>query len=533
MDTLVAGLSPHLDKHTWLSDKHFVFKDVRAFFREGVLRSFTPNLSAIAVTTCLRDIGCSADYLDLALEFGIPFTEESRRAQDERIADHLRSGRWCNLFISCVSSGEHLTLARLARIARRVRPDMIIGVGSYHAATMREHLLDEIPEIDFIFCGDLEPVAPELMVALRDRSFARLAELEQVVLRGAITPPGKLGKRASKRRSESRFDYACSSHYLKYYDSLAALGTKGCPFPCAFCQEKVVRRGYEKRDPAAVVDEAHQNLALYEQFCGDRNIAYGFMEPLFGLDKAWVAEFCDELVRRPLSVNWGFQTRVGQFDVAEIAMLARAGCGIIYYGLESFSPAMLSRMHKTNHPEIYLSQFDMDLAHADAHNILVEFNVLFGHPGETQDSLECNRRGIADTRTRCPDVSVNLNLFRPLPDTQSLIQGASDPGGSMLVRDWWTKPILPGTTVIVQPSDSVSPEDLLAFYGEMYGTDACYRRRGVSDFLQAFFDMGEIPKGSLELVGKTIRERVSGAFRIDQGARGISSQTQSLELEAR
>jgi len=476
------------------------------------MRAFSPNLAAIAVTTCLRNLGYDATYLDLAFEFGVPFTEESRRTRDRALADYLVANPVDNVFISCVSAAEHMTLAGVARVVREALPGAFIGVGSYHANTLRETLLHQIPEIDFIFLGDLEPSATELMERLKLHDLSALAAMGNVIFRSDEGVPQRQ-IRAAGFGSASRFDFEVSRKYMKFYDCLASVAGKGCPFPCTFCQEKHVRHGHSLRPPAEIIDDAHRNLDIYAEETGRRVIPYGFMDPLFGLNRHWVTEFCGEIRKRPLGTPWGFQTRVGQFDPKELALLAEAGCAVIYVGLETFSPEMLRRMHKTPDPAQYLARFRRDMDSFASTGIQLEANILFGFPGETERTLQETRNGIASMKALLPHPSLNLNLYRPFIDTQDLVGNADAPDSRLLIRDWWEKGVTPGVTVIVEPSAELSAEGLVDFFREMYEDDACYQRRGVTTDMEALFLKGNVDVDALMESGG--RSRASQGKPVD------------------
>jgi radical SAM superfamily enzyme YgiQ (UPF0313 family) len=519
VSTLVVGLGPWLDRDVFLHGDAWTFRDVRAFFREGVMRSFTPNLSCIAVATCLRDLGEDVEYLDLPLELGVPFTAARRAEWRERLRRFLARRRFENAFFSCVSSAEHGTLAEAAALVREAWPGAVLGVGSYHANTLREELLADVPALDFVFLGDLEPVARELMARLATRQRAALAGLEPVLLRG--TPvAGRRPATLPRTRAESRFDYRVCARYLPSYDMLAALGSKGCPFSCAFCQEKVVRRLYDVRGPDAVLEETEASYAIFEDRCGHRDVAYGYMDPMFGLDPRWTEGFCGALERAPGRFPWAFQTRVGSFSAGTVARFARLGCRLVYYGLESFSPQMLLRMSKTRQPKRYLERFRADLEACEREGIAVEANVLFGHPGETQATLAETRAGLRWLARRHPRTSLNLNLFRPLPDTESSVASPEE-GCELLLEGWWKRGVVAGATVLVRPSAELEPAELLRFYGELYVDGRCYERRGVSAELTRWFEEGGIPPEAMPALGTRVRERVMAAMR-ERPARALA-----------
>jgi radical SAM superfamily enzyme YgiQ (UPF0313 family) len=503
MKTLVVGLHPHLDLELHRSARYPAFQDGFAFLREGVLRSFTPNLSTIAVTTCLSERGYDVDYVELALEFGLPFTAATRAAWLARLERWLRAERYDNVFFSCVSSAEHLTLKLVSAAVKRAHPRTLTGAGSFHANTLRERLLADVPDLDFVFLGDLEGSVDDLMGRLASGDVLALADLPNVITRAGDAA----SKHAPERPSESRFSYRICNKYLPLYDTMAAIGMKGCPYTCSFCQEKIVRPGYRKRSPRDVVAETADNYRAYQEACGHQRVGYGFMEPIFGLDRRWTEAFANEIEQSGLEFYWGAQTRVGQLSEAELARLGRLGCRVLYYGLENYAPAQLARMDKTRNAESYLATFDRDIAHCASNGIIVETNILFGYPGETEETLEQNERGMRETRRRYPNTSVNLNLFRPLPSTKGLQDSDLGEDAWLLIPDWWETGILPGVTVIVQPSRQIGPERLLRFYESVYDR-ACYERRGIHGEILGFLDRGDLPVSALPAVGAAIREQV-------------------------
>ncbi len=507
MKTAVIGLGPFLDRDAHLNSSNTSFKDDYAFVRENMLRCFTPNLSTIAVTNCLQKNNYDVHYIDLVFEFGLPFNQLRREEWVKRIEIYFAQNIFHNIFISCVSSAEHLALVQFCKAVKKVNSKVIIGVGSYHANALRGRLLKNIPELDFVFLGDIELRIDELMCNLASGSLVQLNNMTQVITKDP-SQSDKKKKVPDPKPSESEFNYAYCQQYLPFYDSMASIGMKGCPYTCSFCQEKIVRPGFQKRSAGKVVEETIKNYALYEEICGHRYVGYGFMEPIFGMDKKWCGEFFAEMVQSENKMYWGAQSRVGQLDEEILAGMAKAGCKLLYLGLENYSPSMLLKMNKTNKPEKYLNQFQKDIGAASKYGIAVETNLLFGYPGETVKTLAENEKGIMDTLTKYPSSSINLNLFRPLPGTDGLSE--SDLGGEakLLVPNWWEEAVIPGLTVLVQPSDEVTPAMLIEFQQNIYNKANCYNRRGVDEEIVKLLDKGAMLPEDLTIVSKIIKEKL-------------------------
>ncbi len=115
--------------------------------------------------------------------------------------------------------------------------------------------------------------------------------------------------------------------------------------------------------------------------------------------------------------------------------IAEQGCKIVYFGLENYNNILL-KMQKTKTPNTYLKQFNIDAKNTTANSILFETNILLGFPGATEKTMRENQRGIEKTLSEFPRSSVNLNLFRPLPDTIAGPQMCENNAPPHLVPEW-------------------------------------------------------------------------------------------------
>ena len=279
-----------------------------------------------------------------------------------------------------------------------------------------------------------------------------------------------------------------------------------------------MRRGHIERSPESVIDEALGILTLYREVAGVEDIGYYFMDASFGCRPTWLHDFCVHLCNRGQQFSWAFQTRVGTIAEQDYAMLRSAGCYLIHFGLESFSPVMLGLIGKTAHPAQYIDQFDRDVNAAMRAGVAVEYNILFGAPGETRYSLDETRRGIERMKASYPAATLNLNLFRLLPDTRSFRDVGLKHGSKILVPRWWEKGIIPEITVTVLPSHDISPSDLLEFYEDLYCDDACYRRRGSHPEAAALIAKGALTQQDMARLARKNRLAFRGIDLQPRGA---------------
>lgn len=157
---------------------------------------------------------------------------------------------------------------------------------------------------------------------------------------------------------------------------LAILATRGCPWHCAFCYH-IFGRGVRYRSPQRVVDEM--------QFLMEK---YGATSFLFGDEcltakKAFVHEFCNEILKRGLKVEWMCYTRADTLDEETMALMVDAGCFQVGYGIESGSQHILDSMDK----RIKVDTARDAILMARRHFRRVGSTMIFGAPEESDETI--------------------------------------------------------------------------------------------------------------------------------------------------
>ena len=208
------------------------------------------------------------------------------------------------------------------------------------------------------------------------------------------------------------------------------MSTRGCPYACEFCSNVIFGGSYRQRSPGNVLDEVAQALAL-----GYDGIS--FADDVFTMDRGRVAELCGQIRRRGMRFPWECLGRVDAMDDGMAADMKRAGCTMVFFGIESGSEGTLALMNKKITPV----QARRAVETARRAGLRVgAFFILF-YPGETQEAvLETLRFA-----TSLPLDYLGLTMPYPLPGT-ALYERVSD----RIVRPW-------------RPRDSVLVNHVLTF----------------------------------------------------------------------
>jgi len=153
--------------------------------------------------------------------------------------------------------------------------------------------------------------------------------------------------------------------------------SRGCPAGCTFCIKHVNYGNTVRfRSPENVLQEIEALLAL-----GIRDIH--MYADLFTVNREHVLGICEGILERGWKVRWTCNSRVDFVDEEMLRTMARAGCWMIAWGIESGSPEVLRRAHKGYD----LEQPRRALSWARAAGIKNWGYFIIGLPGETEETI--------------------------------------------------------------------------------------------------------------------------------------------------
>ena len=440
-----------------------VYKDPRVISRGIVsFESFCPA-SALAVGSKLKTIGEDVEYLHSSLEFGLPLTDDLNKKRYEQIAAYIGKGRYDIVGISCTSTMECVATQTIAHAAKRAAEDITVLVGGYQATAEGVDLLKKIPAVDVVVLSDFEPVAEQLY-----RSFH--GDLPMKTIPNLIYRDNDLIHTTERKYFKLKpedlpvYDYSLVKKYVPYFSYFLLEASRGCPYQCSFCQEKVLRHSFVLKEADTAVTELIESASYLGQIVDQ--VVMGYSDPLWGSNAKWVKEFCSSLIERDEEPPmWNITARVNQFDRETLALMKKAGCLSIGYGVESLSSRMLTMANKTRDPHAYCaSVFDTVERTVKAHIQAVLFLVL-GLPGETRSTIEETLTAIKKLPVENANLHLQFALSFPLRGTDLDAQ-LSDPafaakyGVKVIAEGAWEKAYLPWFTQLFNPSKELTASDV-------------------------------------------------------------------------
>lgn len=308
-------------------------------------------------------------------------------------------------------------LALAARVKQADSGTAVI-LGGVHATLFPAEVLRE-GLVDFAVHGEGERTAVELLAAI-----------------AAADPPDRIRgiafmDRGRPRVNAGRAPIADLDHLPPPAYDLLPLGlystpfsgkrhvismvtSRGCPYPCTFCDAFVVHgRRYRAHSAERVVEEIR---GLADRF-GIREVV--FKDSEFTLDRRRVARFCDLMTAGGPRVSWTCSARVNCIDGELLRKMAAAGCRVVQFGVESADPAVLDALKKG----ITIGQVRAAFRAAREAGIETVANLMVGTPRETRDSIEATLRFVREIR---PDhLNVQALVVYPGTELHGTLQGRS------------------------------------------------------------------------------------------------------------
>ncbi len=152
--------------------------------------------------------------------------------------------------------------------------------------------------------------------------------------------------------------------------------SKGCPMGCTFCEAG--RTPYNPRSVETVLNEIQE---CYDEY-GIREIDVFDYE--FCIDRKRTMGISKGIQERGLDILWACRSRIDTVDDELLREMAAAGCGRIYYGIESGSQETLDQVNKG----ITLEQIRETIRLTKKHGIRALGFFLIGCPGETRRDIK-------------------------------------------------------------------------------------------------------------------------------------------------
>ena len=257
-------------------------------------------------------------------------------------------------------------------------------MGGIHASMVPEEALEYV---DSVVIGEAESIWSTVINDFLHNKLQRKYEGVHLELENTIIPDRQI----------------YSNRYL--FGTLQT--SRGCPMDCYFCSVSAFNgRKYRQRPYEEVLDELTQMPQNMIFFVDDNILGYGKKaeERAINLFKGMVERKLNKTWFCQASLNFGSNEEV-------IKWAAKAGCKMVFLGLESADPEELKAMDKKLNLQL---EYERAFKNINKYKIAVLGAFIFGSDAETEESMFRKVKYILKNRI---DV-IQTTILTPLPGTR-------------------------------------------------------------------------------------------------------------------
>jgi len=259
----------------------------------------------------------------------------------------------------------------IARIAKKIFPNVNVVFGGVGATFLCDLLLEHFEAIDFVVLGEGERVFSELINRLAHQNRNSLEDIPGLAYRRN----GKILKTDPPPPIRNLDELPIPARHFTYQH--VAL-SRGCPGNCTFCgSPQFWGRKVRFHSPGWFVKQLE---ILYEK--GVRH--FYVSDDTFTMDKDRVIEVCRAIISKNLEISWVAISRVNYVDEDILYWMRKAGCVQISFGVESGSKEIRHLLNK----KITDSDIKNAFALTTKYGILARAYFIYGCPGENRRTID-------------------------------------------------------------------------------------------------------------------------------------------------
>jgi anaerobic magnesium-protoporphyrin IX monomethyl ester cyclase len=350
----------------------------------------------------------------------VMFDQANPETPDEAIVEAIRLQQPALVGLSFLSTTSYPYAKLLARRIRAADARVRLAFGGVFATLNAGLVKVQCPEVDFVCRGDGEQLLLDLLEHLADpEAVAGLTWMKdgQVVQNASRPMERHLDQWPFPDRESLKLDFVESMPLdvpavLSMERFTTMQTSRGCPWPCVFCDIPMFNEGkWRARSARHVVDELKH---LEENGYG----SVYFVDDHFLLQPKRIEAICDGITSAGLSIQWGIEGRVDSVAQHLFPAMAKAHCRTVMFGVESGSQKILDRLKK----EQTLDEVWTAVTNAKKAGIeIVHGFFTVGNPDETIDDM----RATFDFAAKLPLDTFGFNrlcVYRGTPLWQEYVK---------------------------------------------------------------------------------------------------------------
>lgn len=308
------------------------------------------------VSSALKRAGIVVDVWD----------QQINHAPDHALTEHIERTHPDAVLLSCIGGYyQHGRALALSRAVRAASYRVLYGLGGHGPAGAPDYFR-KVCDADFVWAGEAESTLPGMLLGPPPAGLIRGAQVEDV---DSLPWPDYDAFDVSAYRM-LRMPNCKPTDYV-----MPVLAGRGCPYHCTFCYR--LDEGFRPRAAESVLEE----VRWLQDKHGISYVAFG--DELLMSSRGRTEKFCDAVLRSGLSFRWSCNGRLNVVTRDLAALMKRAGCVFINYGIEALDNDVLRNIRKG----LTLDQIVDGVEATLAAGVSPGLNILWGNLGDTTETL--------------------------------------------------------------------------------------------------------------------------------------------------
>ncbi len=372
---------------------------------------------------------------------------------------------------------------------------------------MKEKIIDEYPQFDYLFIGESEETLPHFLNVYKNEG--DLSQVKGIVLRKDGRPyigepqwvPAAIKlKSGNVKKEEDSFDprypldkFPFPARHLlpmkKYrmgiktgrahFTSIQQM--RGCPWHCIFCaSDKLNTTRMSTRSPRSVVDEMKKIIMDFPYITH----FYIVDDVLTLWEEDHILKVSELIIKEGLKITFEGSTRANMIKDKSMELMAAAGLVRISFGLETTNTQMRETMRK----QVKLEDYSKSNEICSKYGVEAINSCMIGLPGEKRETVKATLDWLANSRSI---TQANFAIAIPYPGTEFSDMAVTGSHGVELTAKEgdFSKYLRYGSAVT--KVGELTPEDLLelqnqafiSFYSKTWRWPAMYKKHGIMGFI--------------------------------------------------
>jgi len=266
---------------------------------------------------------------------------------------------------------------RLIEYLHNNYPEIQILIGGIHATIMYQQILNKFPYVIAVL-GEGEITFSDLVNELSKPNI-NFYKIDGI----AFNDNGDIIKTNPRTLIGNLDDLPIPKHEIFFNNTNRTTGciltARGCPFNCSFCCLDILSRGKVRlRSVANIIAEIEWMIKKFPQMSD-----IWIHDDTFFIDNKRVVEFCDEIIRRKIKINFTCSGRMKPLSQEMVNKLEQANIKKVLLGLESGDEGILKSCHKAITQQDVINAIKL----FSKSKITVTAFLIVGLPGETLKTI--------------------------------------------------------------------------------------------------------------------------------------------------